>query len=172
MQNRGVNVQRQIWWQMHKGRYKGSLRKGSLGNCGWRKISWTTDLKKCKIADLVWGSKHSFGLVVRLKAIDHYERFLCYLSFLPLPSSLLTWLVSIITRFLFIGLVEVMRHRHSPWNPHDLISFNLFWSEGSLKTLYPSPVQIAPMSNRSRCHTQPLRKSDLLRPAGHPSRYA
>ena len=48
-----------------------------------------TDLGKCKIADLVRGLKHRFGLVVRRKAINYYERFFCYLSFLLLPSGLL-----------------------------------------------------------------------------------
>ena len=48
-----------------------------------------TDLEKCKAADLVRKSKRRFGFVVRLKAINHYERFLCYLFFLSLPYGLL-----------------------------------------------------------------------------------
>ena len=74
---------------MRKGKYKGSLRKGSLGNYRWGKVFWTTDLGKYKTADLVRESKHRFGLVERLQVIDHYERFLYYLSFLPLSYDLL-----------------------------------------------------------------------------------
>ena len=45
-----------------------------------------TDLGECKTIDLIRESKRRFGFVVRLKTTDHYERFLCYLFFLPLPS--------------------------------------------------------------------------------------
>ena len=158
MRNRG---------QMCKGRYK-----SSLGNCRWGRVFWTTDLEECKTADLVQESKRRFGLVVRLKAIDHYERFLCYLFFLPLPSSFLIWLVSIVTRFLFVGLVEVVRRRHFLWNPNNLIPSDLSWSKAGLKILHPGPVRIAPLLGRSRCHTQPLRESDSLCLGGHFSRYA
>ena len=79
-------AQGQIQWQTRKSRYKSYLHKGTLGNCGWERVFWATDLEECKTADLVRESKRRFGLVVRLKAIDHYKRFFCYLSFLPLPS--------------------------------------------------------------------------------------
>ena len=78
MQNRGTNAQGQIQWQMRKGKYKGYLYEGSLGNYGWGRVFWTTDLEKYKTADLVWESKHRFGLVIGLKAINHYERSLYY----------------------------------------------------------------------------------------------
>ena len=38
MQNRGANTQRQIQWQTRKGKYKGSLCKGSLGKCRWGRV--------------------------------------------------------------------------------------------------------------------------------------
>ena len=113
---------------MRKGRYKDSVYKSSLGNYGWGRVLWTTDLGKCKTADLVQESKRRFGLVVRLKAIDHYGRFHCYLSFLSLLNGLLIVWSQIVTKFLFVRLVEVVGRRHSPWNPNDLISSDLFWS--------------------------------------------
>ena len=86
-------AQGQIRWQMRKGRYKGYLHKGSSGNCGWGRVFWTTDLEKCKTADLVRESKHRFGLVVRLIANECHEDTFYFLSFLPtvlmLPSSAL-----------------------------------------------------------------------------------
>ena len=54
--------------------------KADMGNCGWGKIFWTTDLKKYKIADLVRESKRRFRLIVKLIAIEYIERLLCYLS--------------------------------------------------------------------------------------------
>ena len=91
MQNCGANVQRQIQWQTRKGRYEGYLHKGSLENCGWERVFWTTDLEKCKTTDLVRESKRKFGLVVRLIANECYENIFYFLSFLPtvlsLPSS-------------------------------------------------------------------------------------
>ena len=75
-----ANTQGQIQWQTRKGSYEGYLHKGSLGNCGWGRVFWMTDLEKCKTADLVRESKRRFGLVVRLIAIKYNERLLCYLS--------------------------------------------------------------------------------------------
>ena len=75
--------------------------------------------------------------------------------------------VLIVTKFLFIRLVEVIEHRHSSWNLNDLICSDLFWSEKSHKSLYPSSFQISLLSDRSKCHTTP-RESDLLRLASHP----
>ena len=79
--------------QMRKGRYKESVRKGSSGNGRGGRVFWTTDLAKCKIADLVRESKRRFGLVVRLIAKECYEDTFYFLSFLPtvlrLPSSAL-----------------------------------------------------------------------------------
>ena len=80
MWNRGVNAQGQIWLQICKGKYEGYLHKGSSENCGWGKVFWTTDLEKCKTADLVWESKRRFGLVVRLITIKYNERLLYFLS--------------------------------------------------------------------------------------------
>ena len=69
---------------MRKSRYKGNERKGSSEgsseNCRWRRVFWTTDFKKCKTADLVRESKCRFGMEVKLIAIKHNERLLCYLS--------------------------------------------------------------------------------------------
>ena len=76
------------------------------------------------------------------------------------------WLVLIVTRF-FVGLVKVVERKHSPWNPNDLISFDLSWSKASLKILHSGPVRTALLPNRSRYHTQPLRESDPLCSAGH-----
>ena len=80
MRKRKANAQEQIRWQVHKSNYESYLHKGSLENCGWGRVFWTTDLEKCKITDLVWESKRRFGLVVRLIAIKYNERLLCYLS--------------------------------------------------------------------------------------------
>ena len=57
--------------------------------------------------------KRKFNLIVRLKVIEYYERFLCYLAFLPLPSGLFIYLALFIIRFLFVGLIKVVRHRYS-----------------------------------------------------------
>ena len=152
MQDCRANAQGQIWWRMRKGRYEGYLYESSSGNCGWGRVFWTTDLEKYKTADLVWESKRRFGLGVRLKAINYYERSICYLFFLLLPSDLLIWLVSIITRFFFIGLVEVIGRRHFPWNSNDLIPSDQSWSEVGLKTLHPGPIQTALLPGMSRCH--------------------
>ena len=81
-------AQGQIRWQMRKSRYKGYLHKGSLGNCGWGRVFWTTDLKKCKTADLVQESKHRFGLVIRLIANECHEDKFYFLSFLPTVLTL------------------------------------------------------------------------------------
>ena len=35
--------------QMRKGRYKGSVHKGSSGNCRWGRVFWTTDLENQNI---------------------------------------------------------------------------------------------------------------------------
>ena len=78
--------------QMYKGRNNGKrarqiqeqfreLRMGKSILNNW--------LCEYKIADLIWELKCRFGLVVKLKAINHYERFFCYLTFLPLLYSLL-----------------------------------------------------------------------------------
>ena len=80
MWNHEANAQGQIQWQTRKGSYKGYLHKGSLGNCGWGRVFWTTGLEKCKTADLVRELKRRFGLVVRLIAIEYNKRLLCYLS--------------------------------------------------------------------------------------------
>ena len=73
--------------QMRKGRYESNVRKGSLGNCKWGRVFWTTDLKKCKTTDLVRESKRRFELVVRLIANECYEDTFYFLSFL---STVLT----------------------------------------------------------------------------------
>ena len=88
MRNCGANVQGQIWWGMHKSSYEGYLHKSSLGNCGWRKVFWTTDLEKCKTTDLVRESKRRFGLVVRLIANKYYGDTFYFLSFLPTVLTL------------------------------------------------------------------------------------
>ena len=103
-----------------------------LSSTGWSHVMKSPGKKIGRgciksVIDNSW-VKHRGWFVERLKAINHYERFFCYLSFLSLLSGLLIWLVSIVTRFLFVGLIEIVGRRHFPWNPNDLISSDLFWS--------------------------------------------
>ena len=105
-------VQGQIRWQMRKGRYKDYLHKGSLGKCEWGKVFWTTDLEKCKTADLVPESKRRFGLLVRLIANKCHEDTFYFLSFLPtvltLPSlALYTCLISL--HWIICGIIWLAR---------------------------------------------------------------
>ena len=81
-------AQEQIRWQMRKSRYKDYLHKGSSGNCGWGRVFWTTDLEKCKTANLVRESKRRFALVVRLIANKCHEDTFYFLSFLPTVLTL------------------------------------------------------------------------------------
>ena len=89
----GTIMQRRLTQeQIRKSRYKGSERKGSSEgsseNCRWGRVFWTTDLKKYKTADLVPESTCRFRLEVKLIAIKHNERLLCYLfSYITLLMS-------------------------------------------------------------------------------------
>ena len=87
--------------------------------------------------------EYRYWLVVRLKAIKCYEKFLCYLSFLLIPSSFFNYLVLFVIRFLYVRLIKVMRHRHFSWNPN-----NLIWSKANLKNLYPCLAQTALLSGK------------------------
>ena len=72
-------------------------------------------------------------------------------------------LVSIATKFLFVGFVEVIGCRHSLWNPKDLIYSDL--KQVSKPSPRSSPNSTAVWENS-------FREPDLLRPAGQTSCYA
>ena len=63
-----------------------------------------------------FSSQRSCQLVVRLKAIKCDEGLLCYLSFST--SGLLFITVTTLFVAILLGLKEVERCRHSPWNPN------------------------------------------------------
>ena len=81
-------------------------------NCpGW---SVFTNKRTNNSADSL--SQRRCQLVVKLKAIKCYEGLLCYLS--SSTSGLLLIAVTALFVTLLLGLQEVERCRHSPWNPN------------------------------------------------------
>lgn len=89
-------------------------------------------------------------LVVRLKAMKCYERFLCYLSFLFLSSGLFICLVPFVIRFFFIGLVEVIGRRYSFWNHPPFLLYIKIW-------YYPEQFQVHDLVDQLSSHYSPTK---------------